>query len=115
MKARRELEPWELHCLRLDRYDDDPPPPGWPTSLDRVIELPMRATSEVSARPKEIRTAGQKARFRRNLVIAAAHRQGCSLRLLAEVFGLPRSHISEIIREIEATRPRPHNDPRKGH
>ncbi len=43
---------------------------------------------------------GKRWRFRRNLVIFVAHRQGLSQRLLAEVFDLPRSRIAEIIAEF---------------
>ena len=44
-------------------------------------------------------TPGQRWRFRRNLVIYLAYRNGVSQRFLAEVFDLPRSHISTIIRK----------------
>jgi hypothetical protein len=39
-------------------------------------------------------------RFRRNLVIYLANRQGISQRLLADVFDLPRSRISAIVQEF---------------
>lgn len=39
-------------------------------------------------------------KFRRNLVIYVAHRQGVSQRLLADVFDLPRSRIAEIIKDL---------------
>lgn len=39
-------------------------------------------------------------KFRRNLVIYLANRQGISQRLLADVFDLPRSRISAIIQEF---------------
>jgi hypothetical protein len=45
-------------------------------------------------------TVGQRWRFRRNLVIYVANRQGLSQRLLADVFDLPRSRIAEIISEF---------------
>ncbi len=45
-------------------------------------------------------TVGMRWRFRRNMVIYVAHREGFSQRLLAEVFDLPRSRISEIIQEF---------------
>lgn len=47
-------------------------------------------------------SAGKRWRFRRNLVIYVAHRSGLSQRLLADVFDLPRSRVSEIIREFRA-------------
>jgi hypothetical protein len=48
-------------------------------------------------------TAGQRWRFRRNLVIYLAHRRnGLSQRLLADVFDLPRSRIAAIVREFDA-------------
>jgi hypothetical protein len=45
-------------------------------------------------------SAGRRRRFRRNLVIYVAHRSGFSQRALADVFGLPRSRIAEIIGEL---------------
>ena len=39
-------------------------------------------------------------RFQRNLVIYVAHRDGLSQRLLADVFDLPRSRVSAIIKEF---------------
>lgn len=45
-------------------------------------------------------SAGRRWRFRRNLVIYVAHRQGLSQRMLADVFDLPRSRIAEIIAEF---------------
>lgn len=50
--------------------------------------------------PPEHASAGKRWRFRRNLVIYVAHRQGLSQRLLAEVFDLPRSRIAEILDEL---------------
>lgn len=44
-------------------------------------------------------SVGKQWRFRRNLVIYVAHRNGLSQRMLADVFDLPRSRISEIIQE----------------
>ena len=46
-------------------------------------------------------TVRQRWQFRRNLVIAVAHREGFSQRVLAEVFDLPRSRIQSILREVE--------------
>jgi hypothetical protein len=45
-------------------------------------------------------STGRRWRFRRNLVIYVAYRQGLSQRLLADVFDLPRSRIAEIISEF---------------
>jgi hypothetical protein len=44
-------------------------------------------------------------KFRRNLVIYVAHRQGLSQRLLADVFDLPRSRIFEIVKEFRGFEP----------
>lgn len=47
-------------------------------------------------------SAGQRWRFRRNLVIYLAHRRnGLSQRLLSDVFDLPRSRIASIIKEFQ--------------
>ena len=56
-----------------------------------------RPTACLGMEPSRTMTAGQKRRFRRNLVIAIAHRGGVSQRLLAEVFDLPRSRIGAIV------------------
>ncbi|MFO0955838.1 MAG: hypothetical protein U0800_00030 [Isosphaeraceae bacterium] len=50
--------------------------------------------------PPEGASVGKRWRFRRNLVIYVAYRQGLSQRLLADVFDLPRSRIADIIREF---------------
>lgn len=53
------------------------------------------------------RTPGQRWRARRNLVIAVAHRAGLSQRLLADVFGLPRSTIHVVVADpLAAVRPK---------
>jgi hypothetical protein len=39
-------------------------------------------------------------KFRRNVVIYVAHRNGISQRVLADVFDLPRSRIASIITEF---------------
>jgi hypothetical protein len=46
-------------------------------------------------------TPGKKWRFRRDLVIYISNRSGVSQRLLADVFDLPRSRISAIIKGFE--------------
>lgn len=45
-------------------------------------------------------SAGKRWRFRRNVVIYVAHRDGLSQRLLADVFDLPRSRIAAIVNEF---------------
>jgi len=45
-------------------------------------------------------TPGQRWRFRRNLLIHVAHRQGLSQRFIADVFDLPRSRVAEILKEF---------------
>lgn len=50
--------------------------------------------------PPRKMTPGQRWKWRRNMVIAAASRQGFSQRLLADVFDLPRSRVGEIIAEM---------------
>jgi hypothetical protein len=49
---------------------------------------------------------GKTWRFRRNLVIFAAHRSGIPQRVLADVFDLPASRICSIIKEIKNLDPR---------
>jgi hypothetical protein len=45
-------------------------------------------------------SVGKRWKFRRNLVIFVAHRNGLSQRFLADVFDLPRSRIAAIIQEF---------------
>ncbi len=45
-------------------------------------------------------SVGKRWKFRRNLVILLAYRQGVSQRVLADVFDLPRSRIASIIKEF---------------
>ncbi len=45
-------------------------------------------------------SVGKRWKFRRNLVICVAHRNGLSQRLLADVFDLPRSTIQSIINKF---------------
>lgn len=63
---------------------------------DQSPPLP-RITAEPPLAPNA--SAGKRWRFRRNLVIYVAHRQGLSQRLLADVFDLPRSRIAAILQE----------------
>lgn len=67
----------------------------------RVHRLPVEARTGRPGRPSAM-TPGQAWRFRRNLVIAVAHRAGLSQRLLADVFDLPRSRIAAIVAEVRA-------------
>lgn len=115
--------------VRHREPDDDPPPRNWPqlcgdlrmavygmTPAYRGLLMrgPMptpanqlvrsRPTSEVSAparEPAKQLTAIGRRKQRRNLVIAAAYKAGCSQRLLAEVFGLARSQIAEILTSMK--------------
>ena len=45
-------------------------------------------------------TVGKRWRFRRNLVIYVAFKNGFSQRVLSDVFDLPRSRIASIIKEV---------------
>ena len=57
-------------------------------------EFPVRSTPLLPPNA----SAGKRWRFRRNMVIFVAHRNGLSQRLLADVFDLPRSSVAEVIR-----------------
>lgn len=48
-------------------------------------------------------SVGARWRFRRNLAIYVAHRGGISQRILADVFDLPRSRISSIIKDFQSS------------
>jgi hypothetical protein len=64
----------------------------------------LRSRIESPPLPKppltENASVGRLWRFRRNLVIFIASRNGASQRLLADVFDLPRSQIATIIKEF---------------
>jgi hypothetical protein len=47
-------------------------------------------------------TVTQRWRFRRNVVIFVAHRNGVSQRALADVFGMARSRVQAILAEMTA-------------
>lgn len=74
------------------QYDDEP----WADLDPDVIDAIPRDVPRSSPRRKPP-TAKQRARLARNAVIVAAHKGGASQRLLARVFGLPRSVIGEIV------------------
>jgi hypothetical protein len=64
--------------------------------------LPDTSSSPARPRPKLVvpgprATTKQRWRFRRDLVIYVAARQGLSQRFLADVFDLPRSRIGSIV------------------
>ena len=65
------------------------PAPGAAHPLPDTPPLPPNAS------------VGKRWKFRRNLVIVVAHRNGLSQRLLADVFDLPRSRVAAIIKEFE--------------
>ena len=68
----------------------------------------FRPAGKVGVSPKEAQlqalragaTVGMRWRFRRNLVIYVAFKNGFSQRILSDVFDLPRSRIAAIIKEI---------------
>ena len=55
-------------------------------------------------------SVGKRWRFRRNVVIYVAHRNGISQRVLADVFDLPRSRIATIVKEYSEFDPFPRAD-----
>lgn len=68
-----------------------------------MIDCPSNGPSLPSLPPNV--SAVKRWKFRRNLVIAIAHRQGVSQRLLADVFDLPRSRIAAILKEFSRLDP----------
>ena len=66
------------------------------TSDDFKVDLPPPLAPNA--------TNGQRWRFRRNLVIYLASRNGLSHRLLSDVFDLPKSRIAAIIKEFGGLR-----------
>lgn len=53
-----------------------------------------------SLAPDETASVGKRWRFRRNVVIFVASLNGVSRQVLADVFDLPKSRISAIVREF---------------
>jgi hypothetical protein len=60
--------------------------------------LPLPKTSTLP----ENASVGRRWKFRRNLVIFIASRNGVSQRLLADVFDLPHSRIAAILKEFRS-------------
>jgi hypothetical protein len=58
---------------------------------------PARGRTEDEESKARRRIAGMRQRFRRNLVIYVAHKQGVSGRLLADVFGLQVEQVEAIV------------------
>lgn len=65
--------------------------------FSKVESLPMSKPTL-----PENASVGQRWKFRRNLVIFIASRNGASQRLLADVFDLPHSRIAAIVKEFRA-------------
>jgi len=72
---------------------------------NRSSQVEIRSAAAIA--PPADASVGKRWRFRRNLVIYVAHRQGLSQRLLADVFDLPRSRIGAIIQEFRRLDRRP--------
>lgn len=89
--------------IRLPHEPDDDPPPRWLKPCGSMAGLPDGAQRRHFglAVASTCRTPGQRRRLKRNVVIAAAHRQGVSMRVLADVFQVARSRVAEIIEEVE--------------
>jgi hypothetical protein len=66
-------------------------------SLISFEQLPLPSTPPLPPNA----SIGKRWKFRRNLVIFVGHRNGLSQRLLADVFDLPRSRISAIIKQFD--------------
>ena len=65
--------------------------------VDKVGAVPLRPRFSTLGAGA---TVGMRWRFRRNLVIYVAFKNGFSQRVLSDVFDLPRSRIGTIIKEI---------------
>lgn len=93
----------------LPRYDDDFPfdrreRPSGALEGAQWAQTPAANRRDPSFRPPT--TAGQRRRFERNVVLLAAHRQGCSLNMLARVFGMSRVHVQRVVADMGALAPR---------
>jgi hypothetical protein len=65
----------------------------------------LRQVASPDVAPSRPRSPGQRWKDKRNLIIAIASRQGASQRLLGDVFDLPHSRISAILKEFWARYP----------
>jgi len=87
----------------IEPFDDDPTPRGW-----RLIGSPENAPESAATRhaiaPRgPTRTAGQRLRKTRDVVMLAASRQpGISQSMLATAFGLARSRVQVILASFDA-------------
>ena len=97
METKREPGP----CRRVwgDELDhsDDYEPGG----VDSLEVIRGRGPALLRTVPDNA-TAGKMWKFRRNIVIFVAHRDGIPQRVLADVFDLPKSRIASIIKEIKS-------------
>ena len=73
--------------------------------MAKIVPYPRETAATATPVPPANASAGKRWKFRRNLVIFVAHRNGISQRLLADVFDLPRSSIGEIIKKFEEITP----------
>lgn len=70
---------------------------------DDQVEL-REAVGRAGRWALNLTTPKRRAKYERNLVICAAVKAGASQRLVARVFGLPRSRIAAIVRGCVSTR-----------
>lgn len=90
-----------------DGQRDDPPLP-----FDRVEDFNAIASDRAckGGSPRRKLTARQRKQIRRNCVIKVANMHGISERMLADVFGLSRSVVAEIVKGRQLCG-RPRDDP----
>lgn len=82
-------------------YDDDPPPRGT-YYVGKMDQATWSATTAARRPPagKSRLTPFRRKLVLRNLVIAAAHRQGIPMNWVARAFGIPRSVVQDAVRSI---------------
>jgi hypothetical protein len=85
-----------------ERTQFRPKPPARLADLD-ARPSPSPPLSVIAQSPgSNYGTVGRRWKFRRNLVIYIASENGCSQRLLADVFDLPHSRIAAIVKEFRS-------------
>jgi hypothetical protein len=83
-------------------------PPGLPAQrslsvrFEAQVQALPRCGGATQIHPHEIRTPGQRRRFKRNIVITVVVQVGLSAKLVADAFRMSRRQVVNIVREISA-------------
>jgi hypothetical protein len=90
-------------------FDDDPTPRRWPKPSGDMEGVSFGQTTAAERirregnKPRVHLTEGQRFRAERDLIILLCHEVGLSNRLIANVFGMARARVNEIVEQQRAT------------